>query len=131
MASQTVNSEYYCDVLWQLRENVQRLRPELWRQKNCLLHHNNALSYTSFFTREFLNKNNMSSPTHPIRLSLCPLTFFSVSHYFDAFEVIEAGSQVVRNTQNTTSRMHLKKWQKRWERCIRVEGDYLEGDGGQ
>jgi hypothetical protein len=33
-------------------------------------------------------------------------------------------------TQNTTFRMHLK-WQKRWERCIRAEGDYFEGDGGQ
>jgi hypothetical protein len=25
----------------------------------------------------------------------------------------------------------FKKWQKRWEWCIRVEGDYFEGDGGQ
>jgi hypothetical protein len=26
--------------------------------------------------------------------------------------------------------MHLK-WQKLWERFIRVEGDYFEGDGGE
>jgi hypothetical protein len=25
LAGQTVNCAYYCDVLWQLRENVQRL----------------------------------------------------------------------------------------------------------
>jgi hypothetical protein len=29
-----------------------------------------------------------------------------------------------------TFRMHLKKWQKRWERFICKEGDYFEGDGG-
>jgi hypothetical protein len=34
LAGQTVNSEYYCDVLRRLRENVRRLRPELWQQKN-------------------------------------------------------------------------------------------------
>jgi hypothetical protein len=24
----------------------------------------------------------------------------------------------------------LKAWQKRWDRCIRAEGEYFEGDGG-
>jgi hypothetical protein len=45
--------------------------------------------------------------------------------------MIETESQAVMNTftehdfQDT-----LKKWQKGWERCIRAEGDYFEGDGG-
>jgi hypothetical protein len=30
LADQTVNSAYYYDVLQRLRENVLRLRPELW-----------------------------------------------------------------------------------------------------
>jgi hypothetical protein len=30
LVGQTVNSIYYCDVLWQLCEDVQRLHPELW-----------------------------------------------------------------------------------------------------
>jgi hypothetical protein len=25
----------------------------------------------------------------------------------------------------------FKRWQKRWERCIRAEGDYFESGGGQ
>jgi hypothetical protein len=29
LAGQTVNSAHYCDVLWRLRENMRRLRPEL------------------------------------------------------------------------------------------------------
>jgi hypothetical protein len=36
MASQTVNTTYHCDILHWLNENVLRLRPELWRQRNWL-----------------------------------------------------------------------------------------------
>jgi hypothetical protein len=36
-AGQTVNSAHYCDGLRRLRENVPRLRPELWQQKNWRL----------------------------------------------------------------------------------------------
>jgi hypothetical protein len=48
LAGQTVNSAYYCDILWWLQENMRTLCPELWRQKNWLLHHDNALCHTSF-----------------------------------------------------------------------------------
>jgi hypothetical protein len=66
LAGQTVNSTYCCDVLRRLRENMRRLRPELWRQKYWLLHHDNAPSHTSFFTREFLSKHNKTVvSTHP------------------------------------------------------------------
>jgi hypothetical protein len=34
-------------------------------------------------------------------------------------------------SQNTTSKRHLKKWHKRWERCLRAEGECFEGDGGR
>jgi hypothetical protein len=51
---------------------------------------------------------------------------------FDSKEVIEAESHVVLNTlAEYDFQDAFKKWQKRWERCICVEGDYLEGDGGQ
>jgi hypothetical protein len=35
LADQTVNSAYYRDVLWRRRENVLRLRLELWRQSTA------------------------------------------------------------------------------------------------
>jgi hypothetical protein len=52
-------------------------------KKNCLLHHDNAHSYTLFITREFLAKNNMA-----------PETFY-VSRHFYAIEAIEAESHTV------------------------------------
>jgi hypothetical protein len=47
LEGQTVGSACYCDVLWRMRKNVLRLCPKLWRQKNCLLHHDNP----SYFIR--------------------------------------------------------------------------------
>jgi hypothetical protein len=32
LTDQTVNTAYFCDISLRLRENVLRLRPELWRQ---------------------------------------------------------------------------------------------------
>jgi hypothetical protein len=34
-----------------------KIRPEIWRQTNWLLHHDSAPSHTFFFIREFLTKS--------------------------------------------------------------------------
>jgi hypothetical protein len=44
----TVNSDFYCDVLRRLRENVQRKRPELWLNHNWLFHHDHTTEGTTF-----------------------------------------------------------------------------------
>jgi hypothetical protein len=50
----------------------------------------------------------------------------------DTIEVIEAESQAVLNTLTEHKFQNaFKKWQMRWEWCIRAEGAYFEGDGGQ
>jgi histone-lysine N-methyltransferase SETMAR len=65
LTGQTVNSAYDCEVLRRLPENVRRLRPKLWRQKNWLLHHDNGQFYTSSFTGEYLTKHNITLVPHP------------------------------------------------------------------
>jgi transposase len=141
LAGQTVNSVFYCDVLQRLHENMQRLRPELCRQKNWLLHHDNAPSHTSFFTREFLTKNNMTVVPHPPYspdLAPCDFSLFPLlkrklkGRHFDTIEVMETESQAVLNTlAEQIFQDAFKNWQKRWEWCICEEGDYFEVDGGQ
>jgi hypothetical protein len=56
-----------------LSENVGRLRRELWRQKNWMLHHDNAPSHTSSFAREFLTKSNMTVVLDPQYFSVSPI----------------------------------------------------------
>jgi hypothetical protein len=45
--------------------------------------------------------------------------------------VIEAESQAVLNSLTEHDFQDaFKKRQKRWDRCVRADGDYFEGDGG-
>jgi hypothetical protein len=52
--------------------------------------------------------------------------------HFDTIEVMEAESQAVLNTLTEHGFQDaLKKLQMSWQRRMRAEGDYFEGDGGQ
>jgi hypothetical protein len=117
LAGQTVNSAYYCDVLRLLGENVRRLRPELWRQKNWLLHHDNAPSHTPFFTRElFYPKQHDCLPESPY-FSVYPIDDKTETPHFDTIVVIEAESQAMLNTLKEHDFQDVfKKWQKRCKR---------------
>jgi hypothetical protein len=77
LAGQTVNTACYCDLLRQLCEKVLRFWPKLWRQKNWLLHHDNALSHTSFFPpANFFTKSYMTvDPYPPYSPDLAPCNF--------------------------------------------------------
>jgi hypothetical protein len=85
--------------LRRMRENLRRLRHELWRQKNWLLHHDKAPSHTPVFTRGFLTKNNMTIFLHAPYFSLFPRFKTKLrGRHFDTAEVIEAEPQAVLNS---------------------------------
>jgi hypothetical protein len=81
--------------------------PQLWQQKNWLLHHDNALSGTTFLTRKFFlpkTKWLIPHPPHPPYLAPCCPSLFSQlkiklkSRHFDTIDVIRAESQAILNT---------------------------------
>jgi hypothetical protein len=99
LAGQTVNFAYYSDLLWRLRENVRRLRPELWRQKKWLLHHDNALSRAFFLATESFYYKQHNVVPHPSYFSLLPrLKLKLKGRHFAINEVIETESQAELNT---------------------------------
>jgi hypothetical protein len=124
---QTVNPAYYRDILWRLHENVQRLHPEFWQENNWLLHHSNTPSHTSFFTREFLTRKNMTVIPHPPYFSFFPrLKIKLKGHHFDTIEVNEAELQAGLNALKVYDFQDgFIKWHKHWEQCIRAEGGYF------
>jgi histone-lysine N-methyltransferase SETMAR len=61
----TVSSDFYCDVLRHLKENVRRRRSEVWRNHNWLLHQVNAPAHKSLKTTEFVTNSNMVIVPHP------------------------------------------------------------------
>ncbi|UYV81550.1 hypothetical protein LAZ67_20001513 [Cordylochernes scorpioides] len=73
----TVNKEYYLQVMRNLREAIRQKRPDLWKNKNWLLHHDNAPVHTSLLVRDFLAKNNtLMMPQPPYSPDLAPCDFF-------------------------------------------------------
>jgi hypothetical protein len=74
-----VNSDFYCDILRRLRENVQQKRQEFWCNHNWLLHHENMPTHTSLKTTEFVTNNNMVIIPHPpysLGLATCDFALF-------------------------------------------------------
>jgi hypothetical protein len=80
----------------------------------------------------FQQKQHECHP-HPPKLSqFPPLKMKLKIRYFDRTEMMEAESRAVLNTLTEHSFQDVvEKWQKRWERRMRVEGDNFEGDSGQ
>jgi hypothetical protein len=74
------------------------------------------------------NKNDMTVVNKDPAFLFPRLKIKRKDRHFDTIEVIKAESQA---SENTTSRMNFKKWQKRWKRRMRAEGDCFDGDGGQ
>ncbi|UYV79390.1 hypothetical protein LAZ67_17002447 [Cordylochernes scorpioides] len=73
----TVNKEYYLQVMRNLREAIRQKRPDLRKNKNWLLHHDNAPAHTSLLVRDFLTKNNtLMMPQPPYSPDLAPCDFF-------------------------------------------------------
>jgi hypothetical protein len=70
---------------------------------------------------------------HPSYFSLFPRLKIKLrDRHFDTPEVMEAESQAVPNTLTDHDfQDEFKKWQKRWERCIRAEGDCFESNSDQ
>jgi hypothetical protein len=56
-----------------VRENVRRLRPELWRQKLAAASRQRTVSHFLFHQEIFDQKNNMTVVSHPSYYSVSPI----------------------------------------------------------
>jgi histone-lysine N-methyltransferase SETMAR len=62
---QTVEHNFYLEVLKRLREQVRRKRPERWRNEDWLLHDDNAPAHTGLSVQRFLAAKKVSVFPHP------------------------------------------------------------------
>ncbi|UYV75597.1 hypothetical protein LAZ67_13000696 [Cordylochernes scorpioides] len=133
----TVNKEYYLQVMRNLRESIRQKRPDLWKNKNWLLHHDNAPAHTLLLVRYFLAKNNtLMMPQPPYSSELAPCDFF----WFPKLKRPMKGRRYATLEIKTASKEELKKilkndflkcfedWKNRWHKCLISHGDYFEGD---
>jgi len=133
---QTVNQTFYLQVLERLRNRVRRVRGEI--ADMWFLHHDIAPSHTSFAVREFLAQNKITTLPHPpYSPDLAPCDFFLFprlkthlkGHRFGTVENVQAAATRALNNISSEDFLHCyEEWQQRWNRCIRSQGAYFEGD---
>jgi len=124
-------------VFFAVWEDIRRKRPELWRAGNWLLHDNNAPSHRALVTREFLAHNSIIAlPQMPYSPDLAPCDFFLFpkmklqlkGRHFDTVEEIQRESQNAVGRLREQDFQHVfQQWQRRWDRCVAAQGDYLKG----
>lgn len=135
---ETVNQYYYTDVLNRLIAKVSRKRTEIWRQKSCLLLHDNARPHVAKTVTDFLKHKEIVVLPHPPYspdLSPCDFYLFSrlkkikkgqrLSSIDEIKEVISRELKLVTADDYATCFSSLVK---RWRKCLERNGEYFEGD---
>ena len=62
---ETINKEYYVEVLKRLRDAVRRKRPRFWSSGDWLFHHENAPAHLSNLMQQFLSKHKIVQLRQP------------------------------------------------------------------
>ena len=75
---QAVNGRFYCDVLRWLRDNIQRIRPDKWRNNSWAWNHDNAVAHASLVVQQFLASTNTSHPPPSLLTGPRLLWFFPI-----------------------------------------------------
>ncbi|UYV67597.1 hypothetical protein LAZ67_5001331 [Cordylochernes scorpioides] len=134
----TANKEFYLQVMRNLREAIRQKRPDLWKNKNWLLHHDNAPAHTSLLVRDLLAKNNtLMMPQPPYSTDLAPCDFFLFPklnrpmkgrRYATLDEIKTASKEELKNIFKNDFFKCFEDWKNRWHKCIISHGHYFEGD---
>ena len=135
--TQTINSTRYIANLRQMRKMLRRKRPALAQaDEDFLYHHDNAPAHTSQATVAYLNANNYRMVAHPpYSPDLAPADFF----LFPKMKKYLAGvrhenlAQIKASVQKFYAsltpedwRNCFDQWVRRLEKCVALEGDYVE-----
>jgi hypothetical protein len=87
---QTDNRQFYLEVMKRLREVERRKRPDRWKNKTWMLHHDDAPANTSLLVREFLAKNETTVvPQPPYSPDFSPADFFHSWNWNPLWKVVD------------------------------------------
>ncbi|UYV78471.1 hypothetical protein LAZ67_16001603 [Cordylochernes scorpioides] len=124
----TITADLYLGVLRRLREAIRQKRPELWRSKSWILHHDNAPAHTALKISKFLQDHSTSVfPQSPYSPDLAPCDFFLFGKLkkklkgrkFQSIEEIKVESKkTMRAIPKTDYQRCFADCKKRWLKCI-------------
>ena len=136
-AGQTVNKEYYVEVLREFRKRFHRKRPALFKSGQWHFHEDNAPVQLYLFLTDYLTKMGIKTVRHPpYSPDLAPCDFWLFPKLKEKlrgcrYETIEEMKEAVTKVIDMHTRGLLWAFQKLLEwynKCIAAGGYYFEGD---
>ena len=135
---QTVNKEYYVEVLREFRKRFRRKRPALFKSGQWHFHQYNALVHNSILVPDYLAKMGIKTVPHPpYSPDLAPCDFWLFPKLKEklrgcSYETIEEMKEAVMKVIDTLTQEDFHgaflKLLERYNKCIEAGGDYFEGD---
>lgn len=131
----TINGVYYANLLQRLSEEIQRKRPHLVKKK-ILLHQDNAPVHTCAVAKakiEELRYELLPHPPYSPDLAPCDFHLFpnlkkwlGGQRFSSNNEVIAAVDGYFEGLDKTFYQNGIIALEKRWNKCVEVEGSYVE-----
>ena len=128
---QTVNKEYYVEVLREFRKRFRRKRPTLFKSSQCHFHQDNATVHNSILVTDNLTKMGIKTVSHSRDLAPCDFWLFTKlrgCRYETIEEMKEAVTKVIDTLTQEDFHGAFQKLLERYNKCIVAGGDYFEGD---
>ena len=132
---QTVNKEYYLEVLREFRKRFRQKRPALFKSDQWHFHQDNAPVQNSILVTDYLIKMGIKTvPQLPYSPNLAPCDFCLFPKLKEnlrgyRYETVEEMKEAVTKAIDTLTLEDFREaFQKLLEWYIAAEGDYFEGD---
>ena len=131
---QTVNKEYYVEVLREFSKRFRRKRPALFKSAQWHFHQGNAPVHNSILVTHYLTKMGIKTvpqlPYSPELAAPCNFWLFPKlwgCHYETIEEMKEAVTKVIDTLTQEDFHGGFQKLLERYK-CIAAGGNYFEGD---
>ena len=138
LTGQTVNKEYYVEVLREFRKRFCRKRPALFKSGQWHFHQDNAPVHNSILVTDYLTKMDIKTLPHPpYSPHLAPCDFWLFPKLKEKlrgcrYEIIEEMKEAVMKVIDTLTQEDFhgafQKMLEWYNKCIAARGDYFKGD---
>jgi histone-lysine N-methyltransferase SETMAR len=132
---QTINSDYYISLLTKLKSAIKEQRRGKW-MKGVWLQHDNARPHTSAITSAAIKELGFKCLPHPpYSPDLAPSDYYLFSamknplrgkHFSSLAGLASAVSQWQKSTPAEWFADGLNKLPERWQKCVKLNGGYIE-----
>ena len=135
---QTVNKEYYVEVLRGFRKRFRRKRPALFQSDQWHFHHDSAPVHNSILVAFYLTKMDIKTVSQPpYSPDLAPCDFWLLPKLKEKLrgcphetieEMKESVTKVIDRLTQEDFHGAFQRLLERYNKCIAAGGEYFEGD---